>query len=127
MASRNQPSLFDDLATPPPAAELVELGRRVPSAIKFGTSTWTYDGWAGDVYHRSYRGAQPAARLEEYVRYPLFRTVGINSAFYESPSERILDAYARALPEGYSCVVKVWDRITARGFIPDRGSGPLAW
>jgi len=66
------------------------------------------------VYHRGYRGRQPTARLEEYVRYPLFRSVGVNSAFYESPSERILDAYARALPEGYSCIVKVWDRITAR-------------
>src|SRR5947199_349877 len=90
MASRNQPSLFDDLATlPPPATELVELGRRVPAAIKFGTSTWTYDGWAGDVYHRSYRGAQPARRLEEYARYPLFRTVGIDSAYYEPPEEPV--------------------------------------
>src|SRR3989441_386080 len=94
MARRNQPSLFDDLATlPPPSAELVELGRRVPAAIKFGTSTWTYDGWAGDVYHRSYRGAQPARRLEEYARYPLFRTVGIDSAYYDPPSEEVLAAY----------------------------------
>ena len=115
MASRNQPSLFDDLATPPPpAAELVELGRRVPSAIKFGTSTWTYDGWAGDVYHRSYRGAQPARRLEEYARYPLFRTVGIDSAYYEPPEEPLLAAYAKALPPGFPCVSKVWDRVTAR-------------
>src|SRR5467141_3635757 len=55
MSSRNQPTLFDDLATlPPPSAELVELSQRVPSAIRFGTSTWTYDGWAGDVYHRAF-------------------------------------------------------------------------
>ena len=33
---------------------------RVPPAIRFGTSTWTYDGWHGDVYHRRYRGPQPA-------------------------------------------------------------------
>ena len=115
MARRNQPSLFDDLATlPPPSAELVELGRRVPAAIKFGTSTWTYDGWAGDVYHRSYRGAQPARRLEEYARYPLFRTVGIDSAYYEPPEEPVLAAYAKALPPGFPCVSKVWDRVTAR-------------
>ena len=86
MSRRNQPTLFDDLATlPPPSAELVELSQRVPSAIRFGTSTWTYDGWTGDVYHRAYRGAQPARRLEEYARYPLFRTVGIDSAYYEPP------------------------------------------
>jgi len=111
---------------PPPRPELAALAAALPPGIKFGTASWTVDGWAGDVYRRSYQGAQPAARLEEYVRYPLFRTVGINSAFYESPSERILDAYARALPEGYSCVVKVWDRITARRFIRDRRWGPLA-
>src|SRR5439155_2662249 len=121
MARRNQPSLFDDLATlPPPAAELVALGRRVPAAIKFGTSTWTYDGWAGDVYHRSYRGAQPAQRLEEYAAYPLFRTVGIDSAFYEPPSEEVLAAYARSLPPGFPCVSKVWERITARRLNRDR-------
>jgi len=114
------------LPLPPPRPELVALAAALPPGIKFGTASWTEDGWAGEVYQRSYRGAQPAARLEEYVRYPLFRTVGINSAFYESPSERILDAYARALPDGYSCVVKVWDRITARRFIRDRRWGDLA-
>jgi len=115
MVSRKQPSFFDDVSTlPPPAAQLVELGRRVPPSVKFGTSTWTYDGWAGDVYHRAYRGAQPARRLEEYARYPLFRTVGIDSAYYDAPTGEVLAAYARSLPPGYPCVSKVWDRITAR-------------
>src|SRR6266516_4606861 len=111
MASRNHPGLFDDIgALPPPPPDLVALGNRIPTTIKFGTSTWTYDGWTGDVYHRTYRGAQPARRLEEYARYPLFRTVGIDSAFYEPPSEEALAAYARALPAGFPCVSKVWDR-----------------
>src|ERR1041385_757798 len=75
----NQPGLFDDIgALPPPSPELVALASRIPASIKFGTSTWTYDGWSGEVYHRAYRGAQPARRLEEYARYPLFRTVGID-------------------------------------------------
>src|SRR5438046_154208 len=111
MTSRNHPGLFDDIdALPPPPPGLVALGNRIPASIKFGTSTWTYDGWTGDVYHRAYRGAQPARRLEEYARYPLFRTVGIDSAFYEPPSEEALAAYARALPAGFPCVSKVWDR-----------------
>src|SRR5256885_833125 len=72
MASRNHPDLFDDIgALPPPSPELVALGSRIPASIAFGTSTWTYDGWTGDVYHRAYRGAQPARRLEEYARYPV--------------------------------------------------------
>lgn len=127
MRSRHQPSLFDDTrALPPPPAELVALGRRIPPMVKFGTSTWTYDGWTGDVYHRAYRGAQPARRLEEYTRYPLFHTVGIDSAFYEPLSEAVLAAYAHALPPGFPCVSKVWDRITARRFTQDPRWGNLA-
>lgn len=114
-----QPGLFDDQAAAPDP-RLVALAQAVPPGVRLGTSTWTYDGWVGDVYHRSYEGPQPARRLEEYARYPLFRTVGIDSAFYEPPSEEVLTAYARALPPGFPCVSKVWDRITARRF----GSSP---
>ena len=127
MSPRGQPSLFDDRgALPPPPPELVELARGLPPTIRFGTSTWTYDGWAGDVYHRDYHGPQPARRLEEYTRYPLFGTVGIDSAFYEPPSEEILRAYAKALPPAFPCVSKVWDRITARRFNQDHRWGELA-
>src|SRR2546426_8391437 len=52
--------------------------------------------------------------LHDALPISLFRMVGVNSAFYESPSETILDAYARVLPQGYACNAKVWDRITAR-------------
>ncbi len=127
MSPRGQPSLFDDRdALPPPPAQLVELARELPSQVRFGTSTWTYDGWAGDVYHRDYRGAQPARRLEEYARYPLFGTVGIDSAFYDPPTEEALRAYAKALPPAFPCVSKVWDRITARRLNQDRRWGELA-
>src|SRR4029077_8616633 len=127
MAGRNQPGLFDDSsALPPPSTDLVALGHHIPASIKFDKTAWTYDGWTGDVYHRAYRGAQPARRLEEYARYPLFRTVGIDSAFYEPPSEEVLAAYARALPAGFPCVSKVWDRITARRFNQDPPWGNLA-
>ena len=120
----SQPDLFGE--TPPLGADLTALARRIPSNVKFGTSTWTYDGWTGDVYQRSYRGAQPAKRLEEYARYPLFRTVGIDSAFYEPPSEAVLATYAAVLPAGFPCVSKVWDRITAKRLNQDRRWGNLA-
>jgi uncharacterized protein YecE (DUF72 family) len=121
-----QPDLFQDASPPPPRADLRRLAERVPANVRFGTSTWTYDGWSGEVYHRIYRGAQPARRLEEYGRYPLFRTVGIDSAFYDPPTEQTLAAYARALPPGFPCVSKVWDRITARRLNQDRRWGNLA-
>jgi uncharacterized protein YecE (DUF72 family) len=109
-----QPDLFRPEALPGPSREVIELAQGIPASIRFGTSTWTYDGWFGDVYHRRYRGLQPARRLEEYARYPLFRTVGIDSAFYDPPAEEELQSYARALPPGFPCVSKVWDRITAK-------------
>ena len=122
-----QPSLFDGPeAIPPPRPALSDLAAALPPNIRLGTSTWTYDGWSGDVYHRDYRGPQPAKRLEEYGRYPLFRTVGIDSAFYEPTGEQTLAAYAQSLPPGFPCVSKVWDRITARRFNQDRRWGNLA-
>ncbi len=121
-----QPDLFGPEALPALNPEVVALARAIPPHIHFGTSTWTYDGWSGDVYRRSYRGPQPAKRLEEYARYPLFRTVGIDSAFYDPPSEEELQSYARALPPGFLCVSKVWDRITARRLSQDDGQPGLA-
>jgi len=112
---RIQPDLFEGSESlPEPSAEITALAGRLPPTVRFGTSTWTYDGWFGDVYHRRYRGPQPAKRLEEYARYPLFRTVGIDSAFYDPPSEEELRSYGQALPRGFPCVSKVWDRITAK-------------
>ena len=121
-----QPDLFGPDTFPPPSPEVVALAQHVPSTIRFGTSTWTYDGWTGDIYHRRYRGPQPAKRLEEYARYPLFRTVGIDSAFYDPPSEEELAAYALALPPSFPCVSKVWDRITAKRLGQDAPQPGLA-
>ena len=122
----DQPDLFGPETPPAPDRELTALAERIPPSIRFGTSTWTYDGWFGDVYHRHYRGPQPARRLEEYARYPLFRTVGIDSAFYDPPSEDELRSYAHALPERYPCVSKVWDRITAKRMGQDAPQPGLA-
>src|SRR6185503_15018356 len=121
-----QPDLFGPETLPAPRPEVVTLAQAIPTNIRFGTSTWTYDGWTGDIYHRRYRGPQPAKRLEEYVRYPLFRTVGIDSAFYDPPSEEELASYARALPPGFPCVSKVWDRITAKRLGQDAPQPGLA-
>src|SRR5205823_778264 len=69
MSRRDQPNLFDDVAAlPAPPAALISLAQHIPPSIRFGTSTWTYDGWAGEVYHRPYRSAQPARRLGPYAR-----------------------------------------------------------
>ncbi|UVT14603.1 MAG: hypothetical protein H8K04_12175 [Nitrospira sp.] len=56
--------------------------------IRFGPSTWTYEGWQGQVYLKQYAKTTFAREcLGEYCQYlhngePLFRTVGNDSTFY---------------------------------------------
>jgi uncharacterized protein YecE (DUF72 family) len=91
------------------------LAARVPAGVRFGTSSWNYPGWRGLVYHRDYEGTGSSTRmLEEYARFPLFRTVGIDSSFYAPPTEETLRGWARHLPPGFPCVSKVWDQITVQ-------------
>ena len=67
--------------------------------VRFGTSTWTYDGWRGEVYKQNYpKGRFKQDCLAEYARYehqgvPLFRTVGFDFSFYGPPKHET----ARAL------------------------------
>jgi uncharacterized protein YecE (DUF72 family) len=85
--------------------------------VRFGTSSWNYPGWKGLVYHRDYEGRGASAKmLEEYARFPLFRTVGIDSSFYAPPTETVLASYAERLPPGFPCVSKVWNQITVQTF-----------
>lgn len=101
----------------PTPEEIAALGARVPTLVKFGTSSWTYPGWRDLVYMRDYPATGAVDRqLAEYARWPLFRTVGIDSFFYRPPSAATLKSYAAALPPDFRCVSKVWDRITARTF-----------
>jgi uncharacterized protein YecE (DUF72 family) len=101
----------------PTPEEIAALAAQVPPLVRFGTSSWTYPGWKGLIYHDDFPAKHAAARqLAEYARWPLARTVGIDSFFYRPPSAATLAAYAAALPPGFRCVSKVWDRITAHSF-----------
>lgn len=119
-----QGSLFPDdaLAAPnPPSPPLLfsrdaiaKVAAKLPPSLYLGTSTWTYPGWTGLVYERPYPKAGATVRmLEEYARFPLFRTVGVDSFFYRPPSVETLEQYASVLPADFPCVMKVWDRITS--------------
>lgn len=86
--------------------------------VKFGTSTWAYEGWQGLVYHKAYpRGRFKKDCLAEYAAYqyqggPLFRTVGLDATFYRPPSVGQLAQYARHLPPGFDMCSKVWEELT---------------
>lgn len=99
--------------TLPPPDELARIRDSLPSLVRFGTSTWNYPGWKGLVYHKEYKGRGAATEmLEEYARFPLFRTVGIDSSFYAPPTENVLRGYAERLPADFPTVSKVWHQVT---------------
>ncbi|MBH0201832.1 MAG: DUF72 domain-containing protein [Nitrospira sp.] len=86
--------------------------------IRFGTSTWAYEGWQGQIYHRSYAKTAFAREcLGEYCQYlhtgePLFRTVGNDSTFYRPPTTSQLRHYLNQIPEDFEMCFKVWEEIT---------------
>src|SRR5579884_2787171 len=90
--------------------------------IRFGTSTWAYEGWQGIIYQQRYdkrRFKQDC--LAEYARYvyrghPLFRTVGLDLTFYGPPTVELLSHHAKQLPEGFEMCSKVWEEITIPRF-----------
>ena len=105
----------------PDSASLARLREAIPPGVRFGSSSWTYPGWKGLVYHRDYPATGAGAdMLAEYARFPLFGTVGIDSSFYGPLTEKMLRGYATALPPGFPCVSKVWDRITVHTFAKAR-------
>lgn len=102
---------LDFPATPDPTAVISDL-------IRFGTSTWTYEGWQGQVYKRTYsKTAFPRECLGEFCQYldngqPLFRTVGNDSTFYRPPTTGQLTRYLSQIPEDFEMCFKVWEEIT---------------
>jgi uncharacterized protein YecE (DUF72 family) len=96
------------------AARDAELAARLPGHVFFGTSSWTFPGWAGIVYE-----GKPSERwlkqsgLGEYARYPLFRSVGIDRSYYRPLDAATLRDYGSQLPRGFRCVLKVYRLLTS--------------
>jgi uncharacterized protein YecE (DUF72 family) len=130
VTTRQQPSLFDDeepaedfrapldASTEPTSPgddpETRALAARLPDGLRFGTSSWSFPGWAGIVYARS-RTTQALARdgLREYARHPLLRTVGIDRSYYAPIPEVDLRRYASQLPPQYLCCLKAPASVTS--------------
>lgn len=133
-ARRPKPALFGEeesqlgLFDPPPTERapemettrraLEQLRDRLPAALRFGTSSWTFPGWAGLVYHRRYPDQRAFLRdsIGEYARHPLMRTVGIDRGYYTPVPAEDLAHYASRLPDDFRAAIKVWQRVTMPGF-----------
>jgi uncharacterized protein YecE (DUF72 family) len=100
--------------------------------IRFGTSTWTYEGWQGQVYQRKYaRTAFARECLGEYCQYlyngePCFRTVGNDATFYRPPTVNQLRRYLNQIPEDFEMCFKVWEEITIPSYAKQARYGSRA-
>jgi uncharacterized protein YecE (DUF72 family) len=86
--------------------------------VRFGTSTWTYEGWQGQIYLKEYAKTKFAKEcLGEYCQYlyngePCFRTVGNDATFYRPPTPNQLRNYLNQIPEDFHMCFKVWEELT---------------
>lgn len=93
-----------------------------PEEVRFGTSSWAYEGWHGLVYRKPYPKSRFAKDcLAEYAAYeyaggPLFRTVGVDHTFYRPPTASQLAHYAAQVPVGFRFCSKVWEELTVPAY-----------
>ncbi len=91
------------------------LAATLPPALAFGTSSWTFPGWAGLVYPAGLSTtALGREGLRHYARHPLLRTVGIDRSYYAPIPLDDLRGYAVQLPAGFQCCVKAPAAVTSR-------------
>ncbi len=124
----NQLSLFeppeDDATAKTRAGEAaLELRRAaaasvaavLPPEVAFGTSSWTFPGWAGLVYPPGLSAAALTREaLTHYARHPLLTTVGIDRSYYAPIPVDDLRHYAAQLPAGFRCCLKAPAAVTSR-------------
>jgi uncharacterized protein YecE (DUF72 family) len=92
---------------------LQELARRLPPHTYFGTSSWSFPGWARLVYDREYSEAQLARNgLTAYAQHPLLNAVGLDRSFYAPVPPLQLQRYAEAVPADFRFVVKAYSGLT---------------
>ncbi|MBS0373140.1 MAG: DUF72 domain-containing protein [Proteobacteria bacterium] len=94
-------------------ADLAGLPDALPPGLRFGTSSWTFPGWAGLVYAQRV-GEQLLARqgLGAYARHPMLRAVCVDRTFYAPLATEEFRQYARMVPPDFRFVVKAHAALT---------------
>lgn len=96
-----------------PSGDLVALAAAQPAGVRLGTSSWGFPGWRDLMWGGEFSEAVLARRgLAAYARHPLMRTVSIDRTYYAPVASEVLAAYAAAVPETFSFVVKAHDACT---------------
>jgi uncharacterized protein YecE (DUF72 family) len=75
--------------------------------VRVGTSGYNYPEWKGTFYPSDMRTAKMLPFYAER-----FSTVEINATFYRMPAPATVEGWAKAVPEGFTFVLKAPQRIT---------------
>lgn len=95
------------VAAASPDASTLRAAAALPPAIRIGTSSWSFGGWADLVYRDFHNEAELARHgLSAYARSPLLRTVCIDRSFYAPLESGEYAAYAAQVPEDFKFMVK---------------------
>lgn len=95
-----------------PASEVIELAarcrERYSERLRFGTSSWSFPGWAGFVWAHAYSPPMLSRHgLTAYSQHPLLGSVCLDRSFYRPLDAATYAAYAAQVPAGFRFVVKV--------------------
>jgi len=124
-----QLDLFGASAAPPAVAAAPSdpahgaLAARLPPALRLGTSSWSFPGWAGLLYDRAAsEAALSRAGLPAYARNPLLRAVGLDRTYYAPLEAAAFAAHAAQVPEAFRFLVKASQECTSPT-LPTPGGG----
>lgn len=94
--------------------ELRGLARRMPEALRMGTSSWSFPGWSGIVYDRPATHRTLARHgCAAYAAHPLLRTVGIDRTYYRPIPAEAFRCYADSVPPDFRFLVKADRALTS--------------
>ncbi len=87
--------------------EALALAACLAPGIHLGTSSWSFPGWAGLVWDKSYSEQMLAKQgLAAYAQHPLMRAVCIDRSFYRPLTAAQFERYAAQVPEDFRFTVK---------------------
>jgi uncharacterized protein YecE (DUF72 family) len=108
------------VAPAPVSPAFARLAADLGPHVRLGTSSWSFPGWRGFVYAERAPASEIASHgLAAYAHQPLHATVGLDRAFYETPSVETLRSLAAQVPANFRFMVKAHQACTRPHLQPD--------
>lgn len=105
------------VAAAPCSDDVIRVAARLPAAVRFGTSSWSFPGWQGLVFADKHDTRTLAREgLAAYAEHPLFGSVGVDRTHYAPVEAQQFRAWSEAVPESFRFLVKAHDELTLRDF-----------